>query len=167
MTLALHPVALRACSTVSKIGIPSKSVPPLPGTTPATIWVPYSRQARVCSWPVAPVIPWVTTRVFLLTRMLMVSPLPDCFDPPPRGVGHIGGGNHRQPGVLQNLLALIDVGAFHPHHQRHFEIDLPGGFDHAFGQHVAAHDAAEDVDQHAAHAIVGEQNTEGGRDFFG
>src|SRR5579884_1195418 len=117
MTLALAPVVLRACSTVSKIGMPSKSVPPLPGTTPATIWVPYSLQARVWSCPVAPVIPWVTTRVFLLTRMLMFSaPTPDCVDHAPRRVGHVGGGDYRNSGILQNLLALLDVGAFHPHH---------------------------------------------------
>src|SRR5579885_726464 len=168
MTLALAPVAFRACSTVSKIGMPSKSVPPLPGTTPATIWVPYSRQARVWSWPVAPVIPWVTTRVSLLTRILIASaPLPDRFDHPPRGVGHVAGGDYRQSGVLQNLLALLDVGAFHAHHQRHLEIDLLGCLDHALGQHVAAHDAAEDVDQHGLDAAVGEQDAEGRRHLLG
>src|ERR1700687_2116718 len=79
MTVALAPVALRACSTVSKIGIPSRSVPPLPGTTPPTIWVPYSLHARVWSWPVAPVIPWVSTRVFLFTRMLIRNLTPNPF----------------------------------------------------------------------------------------
>ena len=42
MTDALAPVAATAWLTVSKIGMPSKSVPPLPGVTPATICVPYS-----------------------------------------------------------------------------------------------------------------------------
>src|SRR4029453_1422372 len=53
--------------------MPSKLVPPLPGVTPATICVPYSLHALVCSCPVAPVMPWVTTRVFLLTNTLMRS----------------------------------------------------------------------------------------------
>src|SRR4029450_9987548 len=51
MTDALAPVAATACATVSKIGMPSKSVPPRPGVTPETIWEPYSRQRRGGSWP--------------------------------------------------------------------------------------------------------------------
>ena len=52
-------------------------VPPLPGVTPATICVPYSWHARVWSCPVAPVMPCVTTRVFLLTSTLTADPRSD------------------------------------------------------------------------------------------
>ena len=41
------------------------------------------------------------------------------------------------------------------------ELDLLGRRDDAAGDHVAAHDAAEDVDQDALHAGVGEQDPEG------
>ena len=37
---ASAPVALTASATVSKIGMPSTSCPPLPGVTPATTFVP-------------------------------------------------------------------------------------------------------------------------------
>jgi hypothetical protein len=37
---ALAPVFATASWTVSKTGIPSTVVPPLPGVTPATTWVP-------------------------------------------------------------------------------------------------------------------------------
>ena len=39
------PVAATASATVSKIGTPSWSLPPLPGETPATMLVP---KARIC-----------------------------------------------------------------------------------------------------------------------
>ena len=37
---AVAPVASTASATVSKIGMPSTSWPPLPGVTPATTFVP-------------------------------------------------------------------------------------------------------------------------------
>src|SRR5215470_19560166 len=116
MTEALAPVFATACATVSKIGMPSKSDPPRPGVTPATIWVPYSLQARVWSWPVAPVIPCVSTRVFLSTRMLILSS--DRLHDTLRGVGHVAGGDHLDARIGENLLALVDVGALHAHDQR-------------------------------------------------
>ena len=42
---ASAPVAATACATVLKTGIPSCVTPPLPGVTPATTRVPYSRLA--------------------------------------------------------------------------------------------------------------------------
>ncbi len=38
--LAFAPVAATAPATVSKIGIPAREPPPLPGVTPATTFVP-------------------------------------------------------------------------------------------------------------------------------
>ena len=54
-----------------------------------------------------------------------------------------------RPELRQDLLAELHVGALQPHHQRHVEADLARRGDHALGDHVAAHDAAEDVDQDA------------------
>ena len=49
----------------------SKSIPPLPGVTPATIFEPYSMHWRVWKEPVLPVMPLITTLVSLLTSMLI------------------------------------------------------------------------------------------------
>ena len=38
--LASAPVAATASATESNTGMPSTSLPPLPGVTPATTWVP-------------------------------------------------------------------------------------------------------------------------------
>ena len=51
--------------------------------------------------------------------------------------------------IRQDLLAQLDVGAFEAHDQRHVQADLAGRGHDALGDHVAAHDAAEDVDQDA------------------
>src|SRR6266568_4327226 len=105
MTEASAPVARTACATVSKIGMPSKSVPPRPGVTPATICVPYSRQRRVWSWPVAPVMPWVRTRVALPTGRSSGRRR----DRRARPVEHVGGGDDVELGVGEYLLPLLDV----------------------------------------------------------
>ncbi len=54
---AFAPVSRTASATVSKTGMPSWVVPPLPGVTPATTCVPYSRQARAWNVPSRPVRP--------------------------------------------------------------------------------------------------------------
>jgi hypothetical protein len=43
--------------TELKTGIPSWIIPPLPGVTPATTFVPYSRHPRAWKLPSFPVIP--------------------------------------------------------------------------------------------------------------
>ena len=80
------------------------------------------------------------------------------------GVGEVVGGEDRQTRLLHDLLAEIDIGAFEPHHQRHVQVDLARRGDDALGDHVAAHDAAEDVDQDAFDIGVGEDQLEGGGD---
>src|SRR3989441_5737837 len=57
-----------ASRTLSKTGTPSTFVPPLPGVTPATTFVPKSIIARVWNCPWWPVIPWRSTRLFLVRR---------------------------------------------------------------------------------------------------
>src|SRR3546814_5984041 len=69
MQLAVAPVAALASSTVLKLGRPIVVVPPLPGVTPPTIFLPYASACSVWKVPVAPVIPCVMTLVFLSMRM--------------------------------------------------------------------------------------------------
>ena len=84
------------------------------------------------------------------------------------GVGEILGRDDRQAGLAQDLLAELDIGAFEPHHQRHVQVDLARRGDDALGDHVAAHDAAEDVDQDALDVGVGEDDLErGGHPLLG
>src|SRR5580704_4515616 len=65
------PVLSTASCTVLKMGHPSCVVPPLPGVTPPTIFVPYSAQALAWNVPSRPVSPCTMTRVDLSTRMLI------------------------------------------------------------------------------------------------
>ena len=147
--------------------MPSKSVPPLPGTTPPTICVPYSLHARVWSCPTAPVIPCVSTRVFLSTKILICGiQAPISFTMRLAASAMSAGGNHLDARVGENLLALDDVGAFHPDHQRHVELHLFRRLDDALREHVASHDAAEDVDEHAFDAFVREQDAKRRGDFL-
>ena len=57
------PVASTAWETESKMGTPSRSVPPLPGVTPATRFVPYSLLRKPWKRPCEPVSPCTTSRV--------------------------------------------------------------------------------------------------------
>src|SRR3546814_6597858 len=52
-------------------------------------------------------------------------------------------------------------------HQRHAKIDGLARSDHAFGNDVATHDAAEDVDQDGLDAFVLEHDLEGFCDLLG
>ena len=73
---AVAPVAATASATVSKIGMPSTSVPPLPGVTPPTTCVPYALLRRPWYLPCPPVRPWTITLVSALTKMAMsVAPV--------------------------------------------------------------------------------------------
>src|SRR5260370_33530801 len=72
-----------------------------------------------------------------------------------RGVVEIVAGHDVEAGVLDDLLAGCNVGAFEPHHQRHFQADFLDRGDHAFGDDVAFHAAAENVDQDTLHVGIG------------
>src|SRR5690606_7016874 len=125
---------------------------------------------RVWNWPVLPVIPWVMTLVSLLIRIDMLYSLRCLFrggDDGGRGFGHGVGADDGQARGRQHLLALFFVGALHAHDQRHAEVHGLAGGDDAFGDHVAAHDAAEDVDQDGLDAVVPEHDLEGFGDLFG
>src|SRR3990172_6520573 len=65
------PVRATASCTVSNRGMPRCVVPPLPGVTPATTWVPILIDSSAWKLPCWPVRPWITTREDLFINMLM------------------------------------------------------------------------------------------------
>ncbi len=71
-----------------------------------------------------------------------------------------------RPGFTDDFLAEFDIGAFEAHDQRNLEADFLDRGDHAFGDDVAAHDAAEDVDQDAFDIRVGGDDLERRRDLL-
>ncbi len=167
--VASAPVFSTASATVSNTGTPSIVWPPRPGVTPPTICVPYSRQCFVWNWPALPVIPWHSTRVLRSTRMLMVPPFrhasrrgDDLF----RGVGQVGPGDDVQPAFGEDAAALLGLGPFQPHDQGDGETHRAAGFDQRIGDRCAAHDAAEDVDQHRPDARIAGQHAEGFGDLL-
>src|SRR5687767_5519084 len=96
--------------------------------------------------PWAPVKPWQMTFVFLSTRTAISGGLLHGLDHLLGGVGKIVGRENRQAGFGEDLLPELNVRALEPDHQRHVERHFARGGDDAFRDHVAAHDAAEDVD---------------------
>jgi hypothetical protein len=68
ITVAFAPVSATAFSTVSKTGQPSCVVPPLPGVTPPTTFVPYSAHPLAWKVPSRPVMPCTMSRVSLFTN---------------------------------------------------------------------------------------------------
>src|SRR5262245_51609495 len=161
ITEALAPVSTTARRTVSKSGMPSASPPPLPGATPATTCVPYSRESRAWKAPIRP-MPWTTSRVSLVQRIAMLGP--------PRARR----GDHALAGLAQRLgrcdvelrlgedtPALLGVRALQPHDERHLDRELLRRGDDPLGDQVAAHDAAEDVDEDRAHVRVAQDQLEG------
>src|SRR6185369_5845802 len=108
----------------------SNFCPPRPGVTPATTLVPYAMQARAWSEPNSPVMPWKTTLLSLLTRML-ISLLRSTHrgHHQLRSLAHRGGRLDRQPALLEDLLARVDVRPLEPHHERHLEAELLRGGD--------------------------------------
>src|SRR5215471_3738299 len=114
--------------------MPSKSLPPLPGVTPATICVPYSLHVRVWNWPVDPVMPWVTTLVLLLTR-IDIARAPASGrggrDGLARAVGHVAGGDDVQARIGEDLLPLLDVRSLHANDDGDGELHLLRRRDHA------------------------------------
>src|SRR5262245_55781898 len=188
------PASRAASATVFQTGKPSCTVPPLPGVTPPTTFVPYSLQRRAWNVPSRPVIPWTTTRVSRPTRMLMgsdfdLSTIWPCeglthlgvvwkskSDPGRSGgegddllsaVAHVGGAREVEPRLGQHLLAELDVRPFHPHDDGHPDAELLDGRDQASCQPVAAEDPAEHVDEDGLHARIAREDPEGALDLLG
>src|SRR5438067_3015574 len=152
--------------------MPSKSSPAFFGLTPATkalLPLPYSRHVRVWNCPVLPVMPWVITFVFLLTRMLIYLSLHTSrrSDGLLSGLGHVVRANDRQPGLGEDFLAQLLVGALHAYDEGDLELDLARCRDDPGGDGVALHDAAEDVDQYRLQARIAQHDLERFSNFFG
>src|SRR5258708_13083367 len=64
-----------------------------------------------------------------------------------RGIVKVICRQHIEAGFPDDFLAGIDIGALKPDHQRHLQADFFHRGDHALGDDVAFHDAAENVDQ--------------------
>src|ERR1051326_2486378 len=112
--------------------------------------------------PLRPVKPWQMTFVFWSTSTAM-SDGSDRLDDLLRGIVEVIGGDHVEPRIRDDALAEIDVGAFEPHHQRHLQPNLLDRRHDALGDDVAAHDAAEDVDQNAFDIRIGRDDLESRR----
>src|SRR5260370_3541924 len=61
------------------------------------------------------------------------------------GIVAIVAGDHVEAAVAHNLLALLDIGAFEPHHQRHFQADFLHRGHHPLRRHVAFHHPPPDM----------------------
>src|SRR5882672_3479762 len=83
------------------------------------------------------------------------------------GVGHVVGRDDRQSRVGEDLLAQIDVGPLQAHHQRHPQAHLLRRRHHARRDHVALHDAAEDVDEDRLQVRNAQHDLEGLGDLLG
>src|SRR5436305_7199122 len=77
-----------------------------------------------------------------------------------RGVVEIVGRQHVETAFPDDLLAGIDIGTLQPYHQRHLQSDFFHRGDHALGDDITFHDAAEDVDQDALHVGIGGDDLE-------
>src|SRR5262245_57218682 len=151
ITEASAPVSTTALRTVSKSGMPSVSPPPLPGATPATTCVPYSRESRAWKAPIRP-MPWTSRRVSFPQRIAMLGPPPaGGGDDPLPGLAQRVGGRDLELRLGEDAPALLGVGALEPHDERDADRELLGRGDDSLGDQVAAHDASEDVDEDRPH----------------
>src|SRR5436190_1809772 len=82
------------------------------------------------------------------------------------GIAEVVGGDDRQAAHGENVLALLDVGAFEADNQRHRQLHFAGGFDDPLRDDVAAHDAAEDIDEDTLHRRIAQDDLERRGDLF-
>src|SRR6478609_12125595 len=174
MTLTSAPVSFIASATPPKTGTvaPSKStlLPALRGFTPPTIAVPEASMREVCLLPSEPVMPWTMTLLFSLRKIdILVS----CRESGRRSGGEFGGpargavhrvdhGHERVVGLGEDAPALLDVVAVEPDDERlgGLVAEVLERGDDAVGHGVAGGDAAEDVDEHALHGRVGQDDVQ-------
>src|SRR5919205_2145000 len=172
ITLTSAPVSFIASATLPNTGTlaPSNSTdsPAFFGFTPPTIAVPEASMRWVCLRPSEPVMPWTMTLLFSLRKIDISTE--SCSGGGGSGGelgGPAGGALHRVPqgdpwggGLGQDAPALLHVVAVEPDDQRLGRLvaeDAEGG-DDAVGDGVAGGDTAEDVDEHALHGRVGEDD---------
>src|SRR5690606_37748058 len=81
--------------------------------------------------------------------------------------GHGVGADDGQAGIGEQLLAQFFIGALHAHNQRHVQVHCLASCDHAFGDDVATHDSAEDIDENGFYPFVAKHDLESFGDFLG
>ena len=117
--------------------------------------------------PCAPVKPWQMTLVFLSTRRTSAGLLHG-FDNFLGRVAQIVSRRDGKTDCRQNFLPLSTLVPSRRTTRRHGNIDFFGRSDDAFGDHVTAHDTAEDIDQNAFDVGITKNDLEGfGNAFFG
>src|SRR6201994_80404 len=163
------PVAAMVSATVPNTGtsVPFSSTvwPALRGLVPPTPLVPAASMRAPCLRPSEPVMPWISTRLWLVRKMAISCSVRG------RQLGGAPGGivhgryllDHADPGLVEDPAALGRVVAVQPAHDRVPDL-LPPLAQHAdrghdaVGDRVAGGDAAEHVDEHAAHRRVGQHD---------
>src|SRR3989454_1115905 len=134
-----------ASRTPSQPGTPSTFVPPLPGVTPATTFVPTSTIARVWNCPWWPVIPWTRTRLFFVRRTASLRAPRFDFD---RELGGFLHGLRRiHANGSKHLLRLGFVHPFDPCDNGDLRVHLLQRLLHSERHGVRFRDGAEDVQQ--------------------
>src|ERR1700761_654835 len=166
------PVAAMVSATVPNTGTsePSSSTvcPALRGLVPPTTWVPAASMRAPCLRPSEPVMPWISTRLWLVRKIAISCSVRGVrgrqLGGPPGGIVH---GryllDHADPGFVEDPAALGRVVAVQPHHDR--VADLVAALtehadrrDDPVGHRVAGGDAAEHVHEHALHRRVGQHD---------
>src|SRR5829696_7750508 len=175
MTLTSAPVSFMASATPPKTGTlaPSKSTlsPAFFGFTPPTIAVPEASMRWVCLRPSEPVMPWTMTLLFSLRKIDISLRFLSAegglgggeFGGPARGAVHrVDHGHQGVVGLGEDPAALLDVVAVEPDDQRlrGLVAQVLQGRDDAVGHGVAGGDATEDVDEHALHRRVGQDDVQ-------
>src|ERR1051325_4221052 len=95
---------------------------------------------------------------FILHPCLSVSGEGDDFF---GGVLHTASYGEVEARFPDDALALFDVSAFETNDDGHAHAQVSCRANHTVGDHITAHDAAEDIDQDGAHVLVREQYSEG------
>src|ERR1051326_1038637 len=177
MTVVSAPVALIASATALNTGtsVPPKSTcwPPLPGVTPPTMFVPAASIRRVCLEPSEPVMPCTMTLESFVNQMAMSRPHRcELRGAPGRAVHGVDPLHERVRRSVQDRAAGLGVVSVEPDHQRLGDRLAPLGkhgqrVHDAVGDRVAGGDAAEDVDEDAAHRRVGQHDLQPVRHHLG
>src|SRR5688500_16704587 len=76
------------------------------------------------------------------------------------GIGQVARSNDCKTALREQLATLFRVGSFNANDDRHLHTDIFHRSDDAFGDHVAADDAAEDVHENCTDILVGEDQSE-------
>src|SRR5829696_726863 len=174
MTLTSAPVSFMASATPPKTGTlaPSKSTlsPAFFGFTPPTIAVPEASMRWVCLRPSEPVMPWTMTLLFSLRKIDILLSCPESgrrsggeFGGPACGAVHrVHHGHQGVVGLGEDPAALLDVVAVETDDERlgGLVAEVLERRDDAVGHGVAGGDATEDVDEHALHVRIGQDDVQ-------